>query len=124
MGLSEATWEELRRAFDEVARRNSEKERQSNPRRKTIEVYVCPESDCPNYYGAAGMSDLEEEWTGLRGQNFEVLPEERNRTRADCIVCHDRGRGRVPMVRVAAVVAIPHVRPAPMTRPSSGPNAA
>lgn len=125
MPLSEATYEELRRAADEVNRQNQLKlEREQSEvqrRRKEVEALVCPTPGCRGFYGADPevLDSMEGEWTGLRGLNGEVQPAERARMRTDCRVCFEHGRGRVPMNRIRIAVD-PGEPKEPEPRPTTG----
>lgn len=72
---------------------------------KQVKVYVCPEPDCGNFAASSSASNLEEEWTGYRGQNGEKHPE-RAHTRAQCPDCRARGK-QVERIPAIVMVTIP-----------------
>lgn len=126
MAMSDQAYEELKVLSDRVkAQQEQERERQEREARsqsKTIEVLICPTPGCPGYYGATlmdAMGPQEDDWTGLYGLNGEPQPPDRARTRGDCWVCHEAGRGRVPMNRVRVTID-PGERKEPQPRPTTG----
>jgi hypothetical protein len=74
---------------------------------KTIEVYVCPDPECPSYYGSNGMPVLESQWTGPKVEDRAALkattgsPERKNR--AECPLNPAHGQ----RVLARAVVRVP-----------------
>lgn len=87
-------------------------------RAKEVEVYVCPEPECGNYYGTNAMPELGEQFTGPKlddQSKLESVTGSRYRhSRAACPDCRMRGKS-VERVRVKARVAIPPSKDLPKT---------
>lgn len=94
-------------ASDQIAQENAKKEAMELPRAKRkgkrVHVYVCPEPECPDYYGANGSFNLEEQIVGQRGMNLEPRPQAEWHSRAQCPTCRALGK-RVDRVRVELFV--------------------
>lgn len=111
-------------ASEQIKARNAERDQRDQvvTGNKTIEMLVCPTEDCPGYHGSTLMYEHgrpEDDWTGLRGLNGESQPPDRARTRGDCWVCFEAGRGRIPMNRVRVTVHPGELRK-PIPRPTTG----
>lgn len=61
---------------------------------REIVVWVCPTSDCGNYYAASSAGDLASKLTGDRGINWETWPE-RAHPRSQCPDCE---ADRIPIL--------------------------
>lgn len=85
------------------------------PNFKTIEVYVCPRAECPDYYGAVNMPKLEEEFTGAKLEDQSAMRLAKGtglrHNRAECPTCRARGvetqRVRVKVTAVVSAIIPP-----------------
>jgi len=125
VGLSQPTYDELVRLSDEIAVQEAAKleAEEANYTTKKLEFYVCPTEGCPCYYGATGLPDLTQDWTGTHDNNYEPTPETA-RTRSQCWVCFERDGRRVEKIRMTVEVRVPRRGPPPTPRPTSGKHAA
>jgi hypothetical protein len=87
---------------------------------KKISVYVCPSEDCTNYFGASGMPDLSQQWTGPKIEDRAALEASSGsgvrHTRAACPDCRARGHEverRLMVVNIAIPTKGPETPPLP-----------
>ena len=80
-----------------------------------VVVWCCPTRDCPEYYGATGMNDLGQSFSGPKVENRAELRQKTGssytRSRADCPTCQIRLGRRVQRVPVQMEVSLPMVEP-------------
>lgn len=89
---------------------------------KVVEVYVCTDPQCKDYYGAAGMPDLTQSFSGPKVENrYDRLQKHGSRearSRADCPTCQQIKGERVPRVLVKALCFVPVEAPAEIALPA------
>jgi hypothetical protein len=90
--------------------------------KKRIQVYICPEPGCGNYYGSASMPDLSKRFSGPKLEDTHKLAQETGspvrHSRAACPDCRQRGKA-VERVLVSVDVDVPVVGPPTPPLPAS-----
>lgn len=102
---------EAERVSAQIAAANEAKAKREQPRRVLVDLWVCPNPLCGNYFGASGAPNLSTQWVNFRGPNGEPQPHCAH-TRAQCPDC--RGGGdETERVRIEVWVDIPNPVPTP-----------